>query len=354
MQNEEYQEDRTQILETRSQYQRQMQWLCDGIRDGEKTLRCLLCGFFSPIQPLGGIGVWRTQARSHYGMNDMPSGRADIRAQSWITPAPTVQQMAINSLSPFKPSFHNSAFTVWNKRSVSHIVVWSQCKGELGALSRVLASVKTSLWSFLHLPIFWIESEPGVVGPESRKLGAPGVSSASESSSSVRSFSALEVGRILLALGVVGSSVGSGESWGLPSCVGVFCCGGGVYPFHPWLIWACRFQVWGGRLQHLLLHLCFILFCSCKGFCEAIDDDGSYADRYASHVFLSLFKSNNMCYSVVNTSFHDKEDRYMYYESLTLNDEFFLLGDRSPSLSSTLFIHLTQTLPYINNPEKNE
>ena len=278
----------------------------------------------------------------------------DIRAQSWITPAPTVQQMAINSLSPFKPSFHNSAFTVWNKRSVSHIVVWSQCKGELGALSRVLASVKTSLWSFLHLPIFWIESEPGVVGPESRKLGAPGVSSASESSSSVRSFSALEVGRILLALGVVWSSVGSGESWGLPSCVGVFCCGGGVYPFHPWLIWACRFQVWGGRLQHLLLHLCFILFCSCKGFCEAIDDDGSYADRYASHVFLSLFKSNDMCYSVVNTSFHDKEDRYMYYESLTLNDEFFLLGDRSPSLSSTLFIHLTQTLPYINNPEKNE
>ena len=45
-----------------------------------------------------------------------------------------------------------------------------------------------------------------------------GVSSVSELSSSVWRFSALKVGQTLLALGVVGSSVGSGESWGLSSC----------------------------------------------------------------------------------------------------------------------------------------
>jgi len=72
------------------------------------------------------------------------------------------------------------------------------------------------------LPICWIESELGVVELENRKLGMPGVSSVSELSSSVWRFSALKVEQTLLALGVVGSSVGSGESWGLSSYWGFF------------------------------------------------------------------------------------------------------------------------------------
>ena len=66
------------------------------------------------------------------------------------------------------------------------------------------------------------DTEPGIVELENRKLGMLGISSISELSSSVWRFSALKVGQTPLALGVVGSSVGSGESWGLPSCWGFF------------------------------------------------------------------------------------------------------------------------------------
>jgi len=114
--------------------------------------------------------------------------------------------------------------------SVSHNIVWSQCTGELGVLLRALASVRASLRSFLNLSICCIESELGVVELENRKLCMLGVSSVSESSS-VWKFSALEIGQTLLALGVVGSSGGSGELWGCPPVGSFF--GSGVYPFHP-------------------------------------------------------------------------------------------------------------------------
>ena len=67
-----------------------------------------------------------------------------------------------------------------------------------------------------------IESEPEVVELENRKLCMLKVSSVSELSSSVWRFSALEIGWTLLALGVVRSSVGTRESWGLPFCWGFF------------------------------------------------------------------------------------------------------------------------------------
>ena len=128
-----------------------------------------------------------------------------------------------------------SVFTIWKRRSVSQVVVWS-C--ELGALARVLATDKASLRSFLSLSILWIESELWVAGSGKRKLGMPGFSSFSESSSSIsvsmRLSSALAVGRTLLALGVVGSSVASGVAWRVLSCWGGgFCVGCGMHPFHP-------------------------------------------------------------------------------------------------------------------------
>ena len=71
-----------------------------------------------------------------------------------------------------------------------------------------------------------MESEPWVAVPEKRNLGMPGFSSFSESSSSMSVFmglsSALDVGRTLLALGVVGSSVASVVVCGVLSCWGVF------------------------------------------------------------------------------------------------------------------------------------
>ena len=78
------------------------------------------------------------------------------------------------------------------------------------------------------MSICCIESELGVVELENRKLYMLGISSVSESSS-VWKFSALEIGQTLLALRVVESSGGSGESWGCPPVGNFF--GSSVYSF---------------------------------------------------------------------------------------------------------------------------
>ena len=94
---------------------------------------------------------------------------------------------------------------------------------ELGALARALTTDRASLRT---LSILWMKSEPWVAVPEKRNLGMPGFSSFSESSLSMSVFMglslALDVGRTLLALGVVGSSVASVVVCGLLSCWGVF------------------------------------------------------------------------------------------------------------------------------------